>query len=460
MPKKTKTTKKSKKTTRRKTSLSKRVSKKRKSTTKKTKKRRVVKKVPRKARKVGRKVGRKKVKKVTKKKAKKVVKRAPKKVAKKKVKVKKVGRKKPFTLSKIAQSRINTLVKVGQQRGFITYDEILKQFPLIEKKIQLLEKLYDEMDIRNIKVAESISNFDDLSKITLPGITNTPTRGNVKTSSSDLVQMYLKEIGRHKLLTAQEEKELSKRIQNGDEDAKKILIQANLRLVVSHARRYVNKNPNLTLLDLIQEGTFGLFKAAEKFDYRMDYKFSTYATWWIRQSISRALADQSRIIRIPVHMVDTIHQYRKVCNRLTQEFGREPHAEEVAVEMDIPVEKVWMIQRIRQDTASLDKQIGDSSDPERSSLGEFTADTTTESPDTQASKSILSTQIQEILGDLTEKEREVIEMRHGLKDGHARTLEEVGKKFSVTRERIRQIEAKAINKIQSHKKTKNLKNYY
>ena len=272
------------------------------------------------------------------------------------------------------------------------------------------------------------------------------------------MQAYLKEIGKYPLINAAMERDLAKRIETGDEEAKNILAKANLRLVVSIAKKYVGRSSDLTLLDLIQEGNLGLFKAVEKFDWSKGYKFSTYATWWIRQAVTRAIADQSRTIRIPVHMVETIAKYKQIFRRLTQDLGREPLASEIATEMGIDVEKIHNIEAIDQATISLEKQVGDEDD-DRSYLRDFIADDKIPSPDSQASQRILSDQINDILNDLSEKERQILEMRHGLKDGVMRTLEEVGKEFGVTRERIRQIEAKAHEKIRQHQKVKRLSGY-
>ena len=275
-------------------------------------------------------------------------------------------------------------------------------------------------------------------------------------SNLGAVQMYLKEIGRTPLINAAMEKELAKKIEVGDDDAKKKLIRANLRLVVSIAKKYVGRSPDLTLLDLIQEGNFGLFRAVEKFDWKKGYKFSTYATWWIRQAITRAIADQARTIRIPVHMVETISKYKQVSRRLEQDLGREPLPEEIAVEMHMDVEKIHHIQKIDQKTASLEAPVGDEED---STLGEFIREEKMLSPDQQAAQKLLEDQIGDILRDLAPKEQKILKMRFGLGDGIAHTLEEVGKKFGVTRERIRQIEAKAIERIRQHDKSNRLRNY-
>jgi len=275
---------------------------------------------------------------------------------------------------------------------------------------------------------------------------------------SDPIQMYLKEMGNFPRISVEEEKQLAKRIEKGDKKAKERLIQANLRLVVSIAKKYVGRSPNLTFLDLIQEGNIGLFRAVEKFDWRRGYKFSTYATWWIRQAITRAIADFGKTIRIPVHMVETIVRYNQVRRKLLQELGREPMAEEIAAEMGIEVEKVRHIQNISQRVVSLETPVG--KDEKSNILAEFIADKKTSSPSSLAGKNILKERLQEIMADLSPREREILKMRHGLSDGVRHTLEEVGKEFGVTRERIRQIEAKAIEKIRKHKKLKKLKEYY
>ncbi len=315
-----------------------------------------------------------------------------------------------------------------------------------------LDELYSQLEENNIDVLEEGNLLDDSTEILAK-----VKPGRHSDSGLDSVQMYLKEIGKHKLLTGVEEKDIAKKILEGDDDARKALANANLRLVVSIAKKYIGRSSDLTLLDLIQEGNLGLFKAVEKFDFRKGFKFSTYATWWIRQAVTRALADQSRTIRIPVHMVETIAKYKQVVRRLSQDLGREPLPQEIAVEMGVDVEKVHTIEKIDQSTASLDRPTDD--DDEKSSLGEFIADDKIPPPDQEVSRRILRDQIEEILSDLTLKERKILEMRHGLDDGVMRTLEEVGKEFGVTRERIRQIEAKAHEKIRMHDKAKRLMGY-
>jgi len=274
----------------------------------------------------------------------------------------------------------------------------------------------------------------------------------------DSIQIYLKEIGQFPLIKAAEERELAQRIEAGEEEAKNLLARANLRLVVSIAKKYSNRSSDLTLLDLIQEGNLGLFKAVEKFDWTKGYKFSTYATWWIRQSITRALADQSRTIRIPVHMVETISKYKQIHRRLSQDLGRHPLAEEVATEMGIDVEKIHVIEKISQETTSLEKPIN--GDEEKSTLSEFIADDKIMRPDEESSQRILHDQIFEVLDELSPKERKILEMRYGLLDGIQHTLEEVGQEFGVTRERIRQIEAKVHEKLRNNDKIARLRNHF
>jgi len=283
--------------------------------------------------------------------------------------------------------------------------------------------------------------------------------GHLDVAALDAVQSYLKEIGREGLLRSEDERELAKRIEAGDEEARRQFIRANLRLVVSIAKRYVNRSPNLSILDLIQEGNIGLSRAVDKFDYRRGYKFSTYAHWWIRQAITRALADQSRTIRIPVHMVETISKYTQAKRRLFQELGREPLAEEIAIEMGVPVERVYHIQKISQEVISLESPLGDGSDDDDSVLANFIQDEKTLSPQQSASQALLRERIRKILEDLAPREQKILDMRFGLDDGVTHTLEEVGKQFGVTRERIRQIEAKALARIRGHVDSHMLEGY-
>lgn len=367
--------------------------------------------------------------------------------------VKKVAKK--LTKSqKLQRAKQSELMKLGKERGYVTYDEILKFFPQIEKEVPFLEEMYDNFSIAGIDVLSSGGMLGTDPSIEILAQKNAYKRND---SSYDSIQMYLREIGQYPLLTAQEERDLAQRILDGDEEARNLLARANLRLVVSIAKKYVGRSPDLTLLDLIQEGNLGLFKAVDKFDHLKGFKFSTYATWWIRQAITRALADQSRTIRIPVHMVETMAKYKQVSRRLAQDLGRDPMPEEIATEMDVEVEKIYQIEKISQDTISLELPIGD--DDDRSRLSDFISDDKMVSPDQEVAHSILTDQIQEILDHLSEKERKILEMRHGLLDGTYHTLEEVGKEFGVTRERIRQIEAKALEKIRQHDKARRLKSY-
>lgn len=418
------------------------------------------------------KVVKKKAKKATKKKVKRVAKKkvakkktAKKKVAKKKApakkkaakkKVKKVAKKKSSKKAEEQKKKLQKVLDLGKERGFITYDQIIKEFPTIEDDILFLEELYEEFNVAGIDILEGGGLLSD----PVEEEKNKKYAYNKGEPAHDSIQMYLKEIGQYPLINAAEEKNLAKRIEAGDDEAKNILARSNLRLVVSIAKKYVGRSPDLTLLDLIQEGNLGLFKAVDKFDWTKGYKFSTYATWWIRQAITRALADQSRTIRVPVHMVETIAKYKQVVRRLSQDLGREPLPEEVAVEMGLEVDKIYQIEKIDQNTASLDSPTKDEDEEGKSTLGDFIGDDTILSPDQDTSRRIIADQIREILEDLPEKEQKILKMRNGLDDGITHTLEEVGKEFNVTRERIRQIEAKAHEKIRQHQKIDRLKNYF
>ena len=394
-------------------------------------------------------------KKVVKKVVKKPVKKtAPKKVVRSKKQVVRAAVKgaKAKALNAKALSA-EQLIEKGKERGYVTYSEILKSFPHVEEDVSFLESLYERFATAGVDVLEG-GMLEDAADEYLA------TR-NIKdrhSTSYDSIQIYLREIGQYPLLTASEERELAKRIEKSDAEARNILARSNLRLVVSIAKKYVGRSPDLTLLDLIQEGNLGLFRAVDKFDWKKGYKFSTYATWWIRQAITRALADQSRTIRIPVHMVETIAKYKQVSRRLSQALGRDPQAEEIAIEMGVEPEKIYQIEKINQDTLSLENPIG-SDDDEKSTLGDFIPDDKIPSPVQESSERILSEQVKAILSDLSPKERKILEMRHGLMDGVYHTLEEVGREFGVTRERIRQIEAKALEKIRTHDKARHLKSY-
>lgn len=367
----------------------------------------------------------------------------------KKVK-KKVSRRAVFD-----EQSINELIGHGRVRGFVTDAEIINYFPNIERDLSGLEALYERLETAGVKVIETTQLIelpkDEITKEELE------KAAEVEGDVPDAVQMYLKAIGKTALLTGQEEKDLAKRAESGDEEARQRLIRANLRLVVSIAKRYVNRTPHLSILDLIQEGNIGLSKAVEKFDYRRGFKFSTYATWWIRQAITRALADQSRTIRIPVHMVETISKYTQAKRRLMQELGRDPLAEEIAIEMELPVEKVRHIQKISQEVMSLEQPIGDEED--ESTLSEFIPDEKNLTPIQAAAQALLRDKIGDIITTLSEREQKILSMRFGLEDGVTHTLEEVGKVFGVTRERIRQIEAKALEKIKQHEQSGALEGY-
>lgn len=396
-----------------------------------------------------------KAKPVTKKVAPQVSKKSVKKATPKKGGNKKTGiPAKGLTQAEI-EARVATLIDKGKKRRFLTYDEVLKAFPDVEEDVLFLDDLYNRFSEAGIDVIEtgSLLSADPVKDPELSG-----RRYDRNSSSNDSVQMYLKEIGKFPLLTSAEERELSQRIQAGDQEARNLLAQANLRLVVSNAKKYAKRSADLTLLDLIQEGNIGLYRAVEKFDWTRGFKFSTYASWWIKQAITRALADQSRTIRIPVHMVETISKYRQVYRRLEQDLGRTPLPEEIATEMGIEVEKIYMINKINQSTQSLEETVGNGDD-DKSTRQEFIADTQLLSPDKESSKRILQDQFREILSDLSPKEMKIIEMRYGILDGINHTLEEVGKEFGVTRERIRQIEAKVHDKIRANEKVLKLKDY-
>lgn len=411
-----------------------------------------------KIKKIKRRIGRKMVKKRRIKVKKRKISRQKTKIQKKgKVKFRPTRRRKRKKKLRLARGRpkkvflkekLQQLIEKGKQRGFVTLSEILYFFPQVERDIKGLEKLYQDLESQGIEVKEA-KEF----------LVKAPSKKEIPKAEAriDPVQMYLKEIGQISFVTAEQEKELAKKIEKGDEEAKKKLARANLRLVVSIAKRYVGRSPNLTLLDLIQEGNLGLFRAVEKFDWRRGYKFSTYATWWIRQAITRALADQSRTIRIPVHMVETLSKYNQVRRRLLQDLGREPLAEEIAAEMGIETDKVRHLMKVSQATVSLETPVGE--DEEDSILAEFIEDEKTIPPSLEAARSLLRKRLKEILVDLTPREQKILSMRFGLEDGITHTLEEVGQEFGVTRERIRQIEAKSLERIREHQGLKKLKGY-
>lgn len=388
-----------------------------------------------------------------------VIKKEKKKIVKKqtvkKNTVKKIVKKK--VASKSAKKEIKKVLK--NQDLVLSVDENLElEESLGDFEIESLESLTDTSEEKE-KTGET--NFLDFEE-------NEDEEAFSKKDkkSFDSIQIYLKEIGKHDLITNDREIVLAKRVEAGDDDAKKELAQANLRLVVSIAKKYANKSPNLTMLDLIQEGNIGLYKAVDKFDYTKGFKFSTYATWWIRQAVTRALADQSKTIRVPVHMVETITKYKQILRILTQDLGRPPEAEEIAVEMELPVAKVYNIMQIDQSIVSLETPIGSGGDDGKTSLADFMSDENAvngimvSTPESDANKKLLQAEITIVLQTLSDKEKKILEMRHGLLDGVFHTLEEVGKEFGVTRERIRQIEAKAHEKIRDSEGSGRLKDFF
>ena len=370
-----------------------------------------------------------------------------------------------MNMGKFSEKLVELLELAKKKKNVLEYQEISDFFKDQPLEVEQMEKVLDFLEASGVDVLRisgndeelildvdddaDIEKMDDEEEIELDKIDLSVPEG---VSIEDPVRMYLKEIGKVSLLTADEEIELAKRMEQGDEDAKKRLAEANLRLVVSIAKRYVGRG--MLFLDLIQEGNLGLIKAVEKFDYRKGYKFSTYATWWIRQAITRAIADQARTIRIPVHMVETINKLIRVSRQLLQELGREPTPEEIAEEMKMPVERVREILKISQEPVSLETPIGEEED---SHLGDFIQDDNVPVPADAAA--FLKEQLIEVLGTLTEREQKVLRLRFGLDDGRARTLEEVGKEFNVTRERIRQIEAKALRKLRHPSRSRKLKDY-
>jgi RNA polymerase primary sigma factor len=414
----------------------------------KKKEKKIIKKVQKKPKK---KILKKPSRKVLKKTSKKIIKKPVKKIKKKvlpKKKIKKVL-KKPvkkivkFTeIKKTDREKIDKLMRKGRERGFITEDEILTFFPFIEDDVDVLEEIYLLTTSAGIEIekAKGLLDLADKGKKAKDDL----GVGNLLEASGS-VQNYLKQIGKVPLLNAAQERELAKKVQEGDQEARQLFIRSNLRLVVSEAKRYRHRSRNLTFLDLIQEGNLGLAKAVKKFDYTKGFKFSTYATWWIRQAITRALSDQSRIIRIPVHMIETLSKYKQTQRKLAQQLERPPLDEEIATEMGLEVEKVHQLAKIDRETLSLEKPIGDSEN--ESYLGDLIADVDSLSPEQIARNSFLREAIKRAIVDLTDREKEILIKRFGLEDGDTKTLEEVGKDFGVTRERIRQIEAKALEKL-------------
>jgi RNA polymerase primary sigma factor len=353
--------------------------------------------------------------------------------------------------NEVRRNILKSLIDKGKSKGMLTYKEIMDAFQEIELSPEQIEKIYETIENMGIDVIGDIEEEIEDMQIEEEDLDLSVPEG---ISIDDPVRMYLKEIGKVPLLSAEEEVELAKRMEMGDAEAKRRLAEANLRLVVSIAKRYVGRG--MLFLDLIQEGNLGLIKAVEKFDYSKGFKFSTYATWWIRQAITRAIADQARTIRIPVHMVETINKLIRVSRQLLQEKGREPFPEEIAEEMNMSVEKVREIMKISQEPVSLETPIGEEED---SHLGDFIPDDDAPAPAEAAAFTLLKEQLIGVLDTLTPREEKVLRLRFGLDDGRARTLEEVGKEFNVTRERIRQIEAKALRKLRHPSRSKKLKDY-
>ena len=351
---------------------------------------------------------------------------------------------------------IKELVELGKSKGSLSTKEILDALGELEFDPEQIEKIYDTLESSGVEIVDDMEDLqiDDAEIAKEVEGAEAPDMGADAVSIDDPVKVYLKEIGRVPLLTPEEEIELAVRIGEGDEAAKKRLSEANLRLVVSIAKRYLGRG--MQFLDLIQEGNLGLIKAVEKFDYTKGFKFSTYATWWIRQAITRAIADQARTIRIPVHMVETINKVKKVSSQLLHANGREPSAEEISEELDMPVEKVREIMRVAQEPVSLETPIGEEED---SHLGDFIPDDDAPAPADAASHTLLKETLDSVLDSLTPREEKVLRLRFGLEDGRSRTLEEVGKEFNVTRERIRQIEAKALRKLRHPSRSKRLKDF-
>lgn len=399
-----------------------------------------------------------KPKKPAKKKAVKPAKKKPAKLAKK-GKPAKARKKKETVPLEIAfpQEKIEYILKKGRERGFVTYNEIMAAFPHFESHLERLDQLYDELKTKGIEVKER-QEFLEIGLGTSQKTVGRKSPINIWEAPIDSVEMYLKEIGKIPPPTAEQERALAQKIEKGDLEAKKKLIQANLRLVVSIAKKYIDRSPNLTLLDLIQEGNLGLIRAVEKFDWRKGFKFSTYATWWIRQAITRSLADEGRTIRIPVHMIELITKYNKTKRWLMKDLGREPLPEEIAAEMGLEPEKIHHLMQISQKTVSLETPVGEGE--EDSILAEFVKDDTTPSPSTEAARTILKERLDKIAVYLTPRERKILSMRFGLEDGVPHTLEEVGEEFKVTRERIRQIQAKALEKMRKLGALEKLKDYY
>ncbi|MBU4332497.1 sigma-70 family RNA polymerase sigma factor [Patescibacteria group bacterium] len=396
-------------------------------------------------------------------------------VIKKPRKITRVVKRERYKRARWPKEEAGRLILKGRMRNFITEDEVLHFFPDIEDYLEKYEEYLDELDRQGVQVVETKEGFLDkhlaeTSREEESGGKKGKSKALSKEEkqrkilgfdlgdiSQDSIQMYLREIGKVPLLTPEEEVKFAKAKEKNDMEATKKLVEANLRLVVSIAKKFAGRNPSL--LDLIQEGNIGLFRAVEKFDYRRGYKFSTYATWWIRQAITRAIADQSRTIRVPVHMVESINKFQQIERRLIQDLGREPLPEEIATEMGEDIDKIRHIIKISQDTVSLETSVGEDDNDKDSTLGDFIKDERTITPDRVAALQLLKNHVKDVISGLTQREQKILEMRFGLTDGVAHTLEEVGQEFGVTRERIRQIEAKALERIKEDEGMSKLKDY-
>lgn len=359
----------------------------------------------------------------------------------------KIKKEKETKLEKNIIDKISKLIQKGKEKGFITDDDILHIFPDIEKRLDILEEIYNQAETSNLEIKSSHQFFEgDNEKLDL----------EMEKELPDSIQQYLKEINKYPLLSYEEEQELAKKAAKGDKEARERLIKSNLRLVVSIAKKYWHQKTNLSFMDLIQEGNIGLTKAVDRFDWKKGYKFSTYATWWIRQAISRAIADHARTVRLPVHVVEMLYKLNKIKKEIQQILGREPTPEELAQQANLPVQKVRRLIQYAKETASLDAPIAEGSELK---IGDILQDETNMTPERYAYYQTLKEALNEALKDLPEKERKVIELRFGLGDNEPKTLEEVGRIFGVTRERIRQIEIKILEKLKEHEKIKNLKPY-
>jgi RNA polymerase primary sigma factor len=353
-------------------------------------------------------------------------------------------KKKEAKNSNVIEAKIQELIKRGKEKGFVTDEEILHYFPNIDRQLDILEKIYDKLEVAGIELKGSADVWQEEKEESIKSLSEL----------DDAVQRYLVEIGRYPLLTPEEERDLAKRAAKGDKEARERLIKSNLRLVINMAKKYIGRSRGLTFMDLIQHGTLGLIKAVDRFDWRKGFKFSTYATWWIRQAINRALADEARTVRIPVHIVEALYRMNKVKKKLEAILNRQPTPEELATEMGMSPEKVQMLLKYTFDTASLETPLSEDSE---ATVGEIISDETTVSPKKYTEIQILREKLKELIQDLPQREREVLSLRYGLKDGIPRTLDEIGKMFGISRERVRQIENKALQILRNHEYIEKLK---